>query len=117
MRITLALLVTVACGALAAPADGYRLEGGRWPTSTITYYVEVPQYAWSVDAAAYAWNTSGAGVQFLKTSRKNARVLIGIRWYKPAGDANVVRINGQIVRATVGIRSGQNRYTMALVMA
>jgi hypothetical protein len=98
-------------------ADAYRLEGGRWPTATITYYNEVPAHSWAVDTAAYAWNTSGARVQFLKTSRRDAKVLIGIRWFKNAGDANVQRVNGRFVGAQVGIRSGQDRYTMALVIA
>jgi hypothetical protein len=98
-------------------ADAYRLEGGRWPTATITYYNEVPAYSWAVDTAAYAWNTSGARVQFLKSSRRNAMVLVGIRWYKSAGDAHVQRVNGRFVGAHVGLRSGQDRYTMALVVA
>jgi len=97
-------------------AKSYELEGGRWKTPTITYYNEVPAYPWAVDTAAYAWNTSGARVQFLKSSRRDAKVLIGIRWFKVAGDANVQRLNGAIVGAQVGIRSGQDRYTMALVV-
>jgi hypothetical protein len=40
--------------AFAPAADAYRLEGGRWPTTTITYYNEVPAYTWAVDTAAYA---------------------------------------------------------------
>jgi Matrixin len=106
----------VAC-ALPSPSGAYRLEGGRWPTSTIRYYNEVPAYAWAVDTAAYAWNTSGARVQFVKGSRRDARVLLGIRWFKVAGDANVQRVNGRFVTAKVGIQSGQDRYTMALVVA
>ncbi len=106
----------VAC-ALPSPGGAYRLEGGRWPTSTITYYNEVPAYAWAVDTAAYAWNTSGVRVQFVKGSRRDAKVLLGIRWFKVAGDANVQRVNGRFVTAKVGIQSGQDRYTMALVVA
>ena len=97
-------------------AKSYELEGGHWKTPTITYYNEVPAYAWAVDTAAYAWNTSGARVQFLKSSRRDAKVLIGIRWFKVAGDANIQRLNGAIVGAQVGIRSGQDRYTMALIV-
>jgi hypothetical protein len=108
-----AALVAAAC---APAADAFRLEGGRWPTTTITYYNEVPAYSWAVDTAAYAWNTSGARAQFLKTSRRDAKVLIGIRWFKIAGDANVQRVNGRFVGAKVGIRTGQDRYTMALVV-
>jgi len=99
-------------------ADAYRLEGGRWPSATITYYNEVPAYSWAVDSAAYAWNTSGARVQFVKTARRDAKVLIGIRWFKIAGDANVQRLkDGRFIGAQVGIRTGQDRYTMSLVVA
>jgi hypothetical protein len=119
MRVKLALILALTLVAIAIPssAGAFRLEGGRWPTSTITYYNEIPAYAWAVDSAAYAWNTSGARVQFLKSSRHNAKVLVGIRWFKAAGDANVQRVNGRFVAAKVGIQNGQDRYTMALVVA
>jgi hypothetical protein len=100
-----------------ARADAYRLEGGRWPTRTIPYYTETAAYAWSVDTAAYAWNTSGAQAQFVKSSRANAKVLIGIRWYRHAGDATMHRVGGSIVRAEVGIQTGHDRYEMALIVA
>jgi hypothetical protein len=109
-----ATLLAVAC---SSSASAFVFEGGRWPTTTITYYNEVPAYTWSVDTAAYAWNTSGARVQFVKGSRRDADVLIGIRWFKLAGDANVQRVNDRFVGAQVGVRSGQDRYTMALVVA
>jgi hypothetical protein len=119
MKVRLALTLTLALVAIAIPcsAGAFRLEGGRWPTGTITYYNEIPAYTWAVDSAAYAWNTSGARVQFVKTSRRNANVLIGIRWFKAAGDASVQRGNGGFVSAKVGIQNGQERYTMALVVA
>jgi hypothetical protein len=101
----------------APSAGAYRLEGGRWPTAVITYYNEVPAYAWAVDTAAYAWNTSGARIQFLKSSKRDAKVLLGIRWFRMAGDASVQQVNGRFVSAQVGIKSGQDRYTMALVVA
>ena len=102
---------------LAPAADAYRLEGGRWPTTTISYYNEVPAYAWAVDTAAFAWNSSGAGVQFLKSSTpRNADVLVGVRWFKVAGEARLLRFGGRIVGAQIGIRNGQDRYTMALVV-
>jgi hypothetical protein len=44
-------------------------------------------------------------------------VLLGIRWFKIAGEARVQRVNGRILSAKVGIRSGQDRYVMALVTA
>jgi hypothetical protein len=115
MRTTLAAFLLALV--LVPSANAYRLEGGRWPTTTIRYYNEVPAYDWAVDTAAFAWNSSGAHVQFLKSSRKNANVLLGIRWFKIAGEARVQRVNGRILSAKVGIRSGQERYVMALVTA
>ena len=118
MRLAAILGVAVVASALPTAAGAYQLEGGRWPTRTITYYNEVPAYNWAVDTAAYAWNTSGARVQFVKSSpRRDTKVLLGIRWFKVAGDANVQRDkNGRFLGAQVGIRSGQDRYTMALVV-
>ena len=119
MRVKLAALLGAALvAAVATPsADSFRLEGGRWPTTTITYYNEVPAYSWSVDTAAFAWNSSGARVQFLKTSHaRSADVLVGVRWFKIAGEARLQRLGGRIVGAQIGIRNGQDRYTMALVL-
>lgn len=113
-----ALLAALLLAVVVVPTAGaYHLEGGRWPTRTITYYNEVPAYTWAVDTAAFAWNSSGARVQFLKGSRRNAKVLLGIRWFTPAGEARLDRTGGRIYAAKVGIRSGQDRYTMALVIA
>lgn len=119
MRLRTSAIVVAAVLACALPASSsaYRLEGGRWPTATITYYNEIPAYNWAVDTAAYAWNTSGARVKFVKTEPRRAKVLIGIRWFKVAGDASVQRVNGRFLSAKVGIQSGQDRYTMALVVA
>ena len=115
MRATLATLVLALT--VVPSAGAYRLEGGRWTTRTISYYNEVPAYSWAVDSAAFAWNSSGARVRFVKTPRRQAKVLLGIRWFTPAGEAHVDRTGGRIFGAKVGIRSGQDRYTMALVIA
>jgi hypothetical protein len=117
VRFAATLVVTLVAIAIPSPAGAYRLEGGRWPTATITYFNEIPAYGWAVDSAAYAWNTSGARVQFVKASRRDAKVLVGIRWFKVAGDASVQRTRGRFLSAKVGIQSGQDRYTMALVVA
>jgi hypothetical protein len=115
MRAIVAAIVVVL---MCAPAAGaFRFEGGRWPTRTIRYYNEVPAYAWAVDAAAFSWNSSGAHVQFLKSPRREADVLVGVRWFKAAGEARLQRFNDRIVGAQIGVRSGQDRYTMALVIA
>jgi hypothetical protein len=115
MRVTLAAFLLALV--LVPSAGAYRLEGGRWPTRTIRYYNEVPAYTWAVDSAAFAWNSSGAHVQLLKSSRKDADVLVGIRWFKIAGEARLHRLGGRIVRAEIGIQSGNDRYVMALITA
>ena len=113
-----ATFTTAVLALLLAPgAAAYHFEGGRWAKTTITYYNEVPAYSWSVDTAAYAWNTSGVRVRFVKSSRRDADVLIGVRWFKIAGEARIERVNGVIVRAEVGLQNGQDRYTRALVVA
>jgi hypothetical protein len=115
MRVTLAAFLLALV--LVPSAGAYRLEGGRWPANRIRYYNEVPAYTWAVDTAAYAWNSSGARVQFVKSSLKDADVLLGVRWFKVAGEARIRRLSGRIVGAQVGIRNGQDRYVMALVTA
>jgi hypothetical protein len=115
MRATLAaILLALVC---VPSAGAYTFRGGRWKTTTITYYSEVPAYTWSVDTAAYAWNTSGARVRFVKSSRRDAKVLLGVQWFKAAGDARPDVRNGRIYGAKVGIQNGLDRYTMALVVA
>ena len=116
MRKLLLIAGVVALALPCARADAYHLQGGRWATRTITYYTETPAYTWSVDTAAYAWNASGARIQFVKSSRANAKVLIGIRWYRVAGDAHLHVVGGSIARAEVGIQTGHDRYEMALIV-
>jgi hypothetical protein len=115
MRATLAAILLALV--LVPSAGAYTFLGGRWQTRTITYFNEVPAYNWSVDTAAYAWNSSGVHVRFLKGSRRNANVLLGVQWFTPAGDARPLIRDGRIFSAKVGIRNGLDRYTMALVVA
>ncbi|MCA1698024.1 MAG: hypothetical protein LC790_03620, partial [Actinobacteria bacterium] len=60
--------------AAAAPAQGFRLVGHRWPKSTITYH-NATAYKDAVRASAWAWNTSGARVRFRRphTARRPCR--------------------------------------------
>jgi hypothetical protein len=115
MRATLAALLLALV--LVPSADAYSLLGGRWQTTTITYYNEVPAYTWAVDSAAYAWNSSGAHVRLLKSSRSNAKILLGVQWFRPGGETRPVIRGGRIYGAKIGIRNGLDRYTMALVVA
>src|SRR5262249_56478637 len=117
MRRLVFVSALIACVLGTAHADAYRLEGGKWRLPAIPYYVTTPAYSWSVDTAAYAWNTSGVHTAFVKTDRAHAKVLIGIRWYKQAGDARMQRIGNSIVRAQIGVQSGHDRYQMAAIVA
>lgn len=117
MRLVFLVTAVLATVLGVARADAYRLEGDKWRIRTIPYFVETPAYARSVDTAAYAWNTSGARIQFVKSPRGAAKVLVGIRWYKQAGDALVHSRGGTIVSAQVGIQTGHDRYEMALIVA
>jgi hypothetical protein len=118
MRRFLVLSAVVTALFMTPSAGAYQLEGGRWATTTITYYTEIPAYTWSVDTAAYAWNSSGANVRFVKAPRDRARVLVGIRWFRThAGEARVQRFGGTIVSAQIAIQSGHDRYEMALIVA
>ena len=117
MQRVLPLTVLIVAVLGTGQADAYRFEGVKWPTHTITYFTETPAYAWPVDTAAYTWNTSGVRIQFVKSPRASAKVLVGIRWYKQAGDALVHSLDGTIVRAEVGIQTGHDRYEMALIVA
>jgi Matrixin len=115
MRTTLAALLLALV--IVPSANAYTYIGGRWQSTTITYYNEVPAYTWAVDTAAYTWNTSGAHVRFLKSSRRDAKVLLGIQWFRPGGETWPQIRNGRIYGAKIGIRSGLDRYTMALIVA
>lgn len=71
-------MIFVALGVAAAipvAAHGYVLGGQRWPTHTILYYDASANHA-AVRAAVQAWNTSGANVRFVPTSRAHARLTI-----------------------------------------
>lgn len=102
---------------LVPGANAYHLEGVRWQSTTITYYNEVPAYTWAVDSAAYAWNSSGAHVRLLKSSRRDAKILLGVQWFRLGGETRPEVRNGRIVGAKIGIKNGLDRYTMALVVA
>src|SRR5262245_42451884 len=117
MRRLVFVSALIACVLGTAHADAYRLEGGKWRLPAIPYYVTTPAYSWSVDTAAYAWNSSGVHTAFVKTDRAHAKVLIGIRWYRQAGDARIQWLGNSIVSAQIGIQSGHDRYEMALIVA
>ena len=117
MKRLLAIILAAFALLPCASAGAYRFEGGRWAGRTIPYYTETAAFSWSVDTAAYAWNSSGVNVRFVKVPRAQAKVLLGIRWYRHAGHARVHRVGATLVGAEVGIQNGRDRYEMALIVA
>ncbi|MGI8802201.1 MAG: M12 family metallopeptidase [Solirubrobacteraceae bacterium] len=83
-------LVAVAVAAAAAPAQGYRLAGHRWPTSTITYY-NATAYKYAVRAGVQAWNASGARIRFRETTYAKAALQIGYDGFGCGGSGSVGR--------------------------
>src|SRR5829696_27552 len=76
-RITIvAFLSLAALGALAPSASAYEQAGRAWPGGRITYFTSASGYSASVDRAARIWNRANVGVRFVKTSRRNAQVVI-----------------------------------------
>lgn len=117
MRFALASSALLVAAVFAGSAHAYRLEGARWPTHTISYYTETPSYRSAVDAAASAWNTSGASVRFVRTAKAAANVLVGVRTYSHAGDAHLRILGPRIVHAQIGIQPGHDRFETALIVA
>ena len=70
------LLAAAVAGVAAAPADAYSLLGKRWPGTTIRYHNLAPSYAWSLEQAVQAWNTSGTRLRFVKSSRARAHIVV-----------------------------------------
>ena len=68
-------LATATVFAVAAPAaHAYQLEGPRWPGTTITYYASA--YRKATVLGANNWNNANVGVQFVRTSSKQAADLV-----------------------------------------
>ncbi len=55
--------------ATAATAEGYFIEGNRWPGKTITYFPSA--YRKAADGAAKTWNDAHVGVTFKRASSKS----------------------------------------------
>jgi len=64
------VLCAVACALPAQPAQAYELLGRVWPDRTITYNAATDRDRAASLYAARAWNRSGAGVRFRRTTRR-----------------------------------------------
>ena len=69
-------LAVAALGALAPSASAFERAGRPWPDGRITYFTAAEGYSSSVDRAARIWNRASVGVKFVKTSRRNAAVVV-----------------------------------------
>jgi hypothetical protein len=87
LAVAMLLAATVSAGA-------YRIGGWKWPTHTITYYNAAPASAHAVADAVRAWNTSGARIHFVATSRSHASVVIA--------SMSTAEARGELGLATLG---------------
>lgn len=87
MRSRIGLALVVALLAMPAAAHAYVIGGSRWPSHRITYFNADRSMAAAVDLAVRAWNTSGARVRFVPTTRKRADVIIRKKRPPTAGAA------------------------------
>jgi hypothetical protein len=77
-RLAFPLILSLAAlGALAPSASAYERAGRAWPGGRITYFTAADGYVAPVDRAARIWNRANVGVRFVKTTRRNAQVVIG----------------------------------------
>ena len=120
-RAALCLLAAGVAGTVAAPADAYVLIGQRWPGTTIRYHNLAPSYAWSLQQAAQAWNTSGTRLRFVKASRSRAHVTVrafGSAASEPCwGYATGGYVPPRAGGGRVSISRGCDRFTAANVLA
>src|SRR4051812_16429009 len=69
-------LALVVLTVLAPSASAFERAGRPWPGGRITYFTAAANYSASVDRAARIWNRTNVGVKFVKTSRRNAAVVV-----------------------------------------
>src|SRR4051812_50160426 len=76
-RTALVIGLALAMLAVLAPgASAFERAGRPWPGGRITYFTAAANYSASVDRAARIWNRTNVGVKFVKTSRRNAAVVV-----------------------------------------
>jgi hypothetical protein len=105
----LAAAVVLLAGAPAGRA--FKAPGRAWPGGTIRYYNAAADQAWAVYQAADAWNSSGAHVRFVATTREQAQLVI--RSY-PSGTcvAHAEATLGFVSGATILVSRADTRHPM-----
>jgi Astacin (Peptidase family M12A) len=115
MRRAILLLLTTAAAvvALAPSASAYERVGRPWPGGRITYYTSAEDYRVAVDRAARIWNRTGVGVRFVKTSRRNAAVVVGYGGRRCEGAA-FAGFHGRRRQSPVQLGAGCDRSLIVL---
>lgn len=76
-RLLVGALATATVLLAGAPAGrAFEAPGQAWPGGTIRYYNTAVDQAWAVFQAVNAWNSSGARVRFVETTRERAQLVI-----------------------------------------
>ena len=71
-----AAITATVLAALVPSASAFERAGRAWPGGRISYYTAADGYVASVDRAARIWNRANTGVRFVKTSRRQAQVVL-----------------------------------------
>ena len=116
-----AVLLTLALAFLAAAAPGkaeaYNWDGPRWPTNTIRFHSYLPaRYAWSLEQAVKAWNTSGSKLRFRSVAASQTRIAIRANLSGGCGGLSSVGYHGP---GTYVVRMSRScdRWDAAMVLA
>ena len=72
----LLLMAVPALAGLPGDAGAFVVTGRPWPGGTISYYNAASDQAWAVETAVRSWNSSGANIRFVATSRSGADVVL-----------------------------------------
>lgn len=114
--LLLAATAAVALG-VAAPgaAEAYESVGRPWPGSRITYSTAAGGYTASVDRAARIWNRADVGVQFVKTSRRRAQVVLDYGGPRCEGAAYAGYLGRRQSRVRLGAGCGRSLIVLTAV--
>lgn len=107
------ILSLLALGALAPAASAYERVGRPWPGGRITYYTAAEDYRSSVERAARIWNRANVGVKWVKTSRRDAQVVLSYGGHRCEGAAYAGYI-GRRRQSPVALGAGCNTSLIVL---
>ena len=115
-RVVFAVVLSLAVlGGLAPAASAYERAGRAWPGGRITYFTAAEGYRSPVDRAARIWTRAGVGVKFVRTSRRNAQVVIGYGGRRCEGAAFAGYIGRRQSPVRLGAGCGRSLITLTAV--